>query len=258
MESRIDRAHAAMEASGDDDATRLRFFERLADAELFLLLAADATDDSLTPEIFALEDGDVALAFDREERLTDFTGRAAAVATLSGRTLVAMLAERGVGLGLNLGAPSETVLPTAVLAWLAETLSRRPDEVEARIEDVRAPAGLPGRVIEALSVKLTAAEGMARHAYLAGVTYADGRRSHLLAFVGAPLGAQRALAGAVSEALTFSGIEAGQIDVVFPDGTHPITAQLARVGLRFDIPEALPRLVRPAPGSDPDTPPRLR
>ncbi len=33
----LDRAHAAMEAMPQDDAARLRFFERLADVELFLL-----------------------------------------------------------------------------------------------------------------------------------------------------------------------------------------------------------------------------
>ena len=34
----LDAAHSAMTADPQDDAARLRFFERLADSELFLLL----------------------------------------------------------------------------------------------------------------------------------------------------------------------------------------------------------------------------
>ena len=37
-ETPLDLAFAAMQAAPDEDAPRLRFYERLADAELFLLL----------------------------------------------------------------------------------------------------------------------------------------------------------------------------------------------------------------------------
>ncbi len=258
METPIDRAHAAMVSAGEDDAARLRFFERLADAELFLLLASESKGDSLMPELFALEDGDVALAFDLEDRITAFVERAAPFAALSGRVLVAMLAERNIGLGLNLGAGSEILLPAQAIGWMAETLRQRPDEAEGTIAEIRAPLGLPDRLIEAFSVKLTGAEGLARHAYLAGVTYEGGVQSHLLAFTGTRPGAEPALSTAISEALTFSGIEAGQIDVIFLETTDPAAARLAKVGLRFDIPVPRQAPDRAPPGSDPDTPPRLR
>ena len=48
----LDTAHAAMQSAPDDDAARLRFFERLADAELFLLLTKEARDERLSPEVF--------------------------------------------------------------------------------------------------------------------------------------------------------------------------------------------------------------
>jgi hypothetical protein len=258
METPIDRAHAAMTAAEDDDQARLRFFERLADAELFLLLVSEAGGASLQPQIFGLEGGDVALAFDREDRLTDFVGQTAAYAALSGRALSAMLVGQGIGLGLNLGAPSQILLPSEALAWLAGVLAQGPDRAEGRARDVTSPTGLPENVVEAISVKLSAAQGLARHAYLAGVTYEDGRRGHLLAFTGAVPGAERALSGAISEALIFSGVEAGQIEVAFLIDTDPLTARLARVGLRFDLPGAEPPQGRAAPGSDPDAPPRLR
>ena len=43
----LDLAHAATEAAPQDDAARLRFYERLADGELFLLLEAEPTDTNL-------------------------------------------------------------------------------------------------------------------------------------------------------------------------------------------------------------------
>ena len=38
VETPLDRAHAKMQSASDQDAARLGFYERLADAELFLLL----------------------------------------------------------------------------------------------------------------------------------------------------------------------------------------------------------------------------
>ena len=89
--------------------------------------------------------------------------------------------------------------------------------------------------------------------------YTGGITGHLLGFVGALPDAQGALAQAAGEALTFSGIEAGAMDVGFFDANDPITPRLARVGLRFDLPQ--PAIVDQvefgAPGSDPAKPPKL-
>lgn len=82
----------------------------------------------------------------------------------------------------------------------------------------------------------------------------------MLGITGAKDGAEAPLARAVNEALVFSGIEAGALDVVFLSETDPFTARIARVGLRFDLPEPQePQRAAPtAPGSDPSKPPRLR
>ena len=73
----LDQAHAAMEAAPEDGAARMRFYERLADGELFLMLSAEPKGDDVSPEIFELEEGTFVLAFDRESRLADFAGRPA-------------------------------------------------------------------------------------------------------------------------------------------------------------------------------------
>lgn len=255
----LDQAHAAMEAAPEDDAARLRFYERLADTELFMLLGEEAAGDQITPELFEIEDQRFTLVFDREERLSQFVGRAAPYAGLPGRALVQMLAGQGIGLALNLEvAPSAMLVPAEAVDWLVATLAHGPDETEARLTEVSAPGGLPEVVVSGLDRKLAIAAGLARNAYLAAATYEDGARGHVLAYVDAVAGAEKALAAAASEALTFSGIEAGVMDVLFVRGSDPLAAHLAKVGLRFDLPELEIPQTPGAPGMDPDKPPKLR
>lgn len=255
----LDQAHAAMQAAPDDDTARLRFYERLADTELFMLLGEEATGDQVTPELFEIEDQRFTLVFDREERLGEFVGRAAPYAGVPGRALADMLAGQGIGLALNLEvAPSAMLVPAEAVDWLVQTLSHGPDETEARLTEVCAPGGLPEAVVTALDRKLAIAAGMARFAYLAAATYQDGARGRVLAFVDAVEGAEKALASAASEALTFSGIEAGVMDVLFVRASDPLAAHLAKVGLRFDLPELEVPDVPGAPGMDPAKPPKLR
>jgi hypothetical protein len=255
----LDTAHAAMENAPDDDALRLRFFERLADGELFLLLDKDPDGDRITPRIFDLEDGRFVLAFDREDRLAAFADGIAPYAALSGRALADLVRDQGLGLALNPDvAPSAMLLDAAAMVWLAETLAHAPQETEARARELFPPTGLPETLVTALDAKLASMTGRARLAYLAAVTYDTGARGHLLAFVGTIPGAEPALARAVNEAMTFSGLEAGTLDVVFLRASNPISGRLARVGLRFDLPQPAEAAPRPAPGSDPDTPPILR
>ena len=255
----LDAAHAAMQAAPDDDTLRLRFYERLADAELFLLLTEAPRGDSLSPETFEVAEGSFVLGFDREDRLTRFAGRPTPYAALSGRVIAGMLAGQGIGMGLNLDvAPSAILIPAAAMAWLSETVGQAPQEVEAHIHELSAPTGLPEVLLTALDTKLATAAGLARGAYLAGVRYDHGGQGHLLAFVDAVPGAEAALAKAAGEALTFSGIEAGAMDVGFFAASNPMTARLARVGLRFDLPEPPAPEAPGAPGTDPDRPPILR
>ncbi|MBJ3762482.1 SseB family protein [Maribius pontilimi] len=254
----LDDAHAAMEAAPDDDAARLRFYERLADGELFLLLTREPEGDALDPRLFETSQGAFVLVFDRAERLADFADGQAPFAALSGRILAAMLDGKGIGLALNPGvAPSSFLVPSDAVAWLAETLGQGPDEIEARPTELHPPGDLPERLLTALDAKLATATGLARMAYLVWASYETGVRSHMLAVIDPAFGAERALARAVREALVFSGLEAGALDVAFFDASDAMAARLAKVGLRFDIPKF--EAAQPvAPGSDPDAPPKLR
>jgi len=170
-----------------------------------------------------------------------------------------MLTGQGIGLALNLEvAPSAMLIPSEAVDWLVATLSHAPEETSARLTSLNAPTGIPVGVRDALARKLALAGGMAQRAYLAAATYDTGARGHVLVFVDAVDGAERALANAASEALTFSGIEAAAMDVMFCAVADPLAERLERVALRFDLPQPQERPARAAPGSDPDKPPRLR
>jgi len=255
----LDTVHAAMLARPEDDAPRLAFYGALAASELFVLLRGAPEGETADPALVEIEGAVHVLVFDREERLAAFAEGEAPYLALSGRALAEMLAGQGAGIGLNLGvAPSAFLAPPEAVEWMAERLSVRPAEVEARIEELFPPAGLPEALVQALDARLAAMGGRAGAAWLVAARYAGGGRGHLLAFSEPSPGAEGALARAVGEALAFSGLEAGALDVTFLPQGAPLEARLERVGLRFDLPE-LPVVQAPdAPGTDPDRPPLLR
>ncbi|MEM6761137.1 MAG: hypothetical protein AAF601_16820 [Pseudomonadota bacterium] len=146
------------------------------------------------------------------------------------------------------------------MGWLHDMIGQQPDAVEAKIVEVSAPKGLPDQLISALDARLATAMGLAQSAYLVAVTYDSGARGHVLAFVAAVPDAQNALSQTASEALTFSGIEAGAMDIGFFDADAPILKKMEAVALRFDLPQPqeIVTQVRAAPGSDPENPPKLK
>lgn len=259
--TRLDDAHAAMTQNEEDDSARLTFYSLLADTELFILLDAEADTDQITPRLFDLEDGPVVLAFDLEERLSAFVGGPVAYAALPGRVIAAQLAGQSVGLGLNIGdAPSSIILPSDVMNWLAATLATRPTEVAATPQGFSYPWGIPALVTERLLQKLGANPGLADAVLLAEVIYEQGRRGYMLAVLGAGSDAEVALAGAVSEAIVFSGLDMAELDVVFLAPDDPRAVTIEAVALRLDLPK-LAVAVKADPiavGKDPLKPPILR
>ena len=253
----LDRARTTMERS---DADRLRYYAALADTELCVLLEEEPQGQDISPRVLAVEGQQMVLAFDSEARLAGFANEVAPYAAMPGRILAQLLADAGLGLALNMGvAEVETVLPADALSWLTETLSADgPGEHDAQIRALHAPGQVPDILLEALGARLTSSAGLARKAVLALAELQSGERAFVLAIVGAEARAEPALARAVSEALTFSGVEAGYLDVLFlPDG-HAMVDRFSRVGMQFEIPQPqAPEVAPTAPGMDPNKPPRL-
>lgn len=247
-ETPLDAAFLAQDAD-PDPALRLRFHERVLDAELAVPLAAGA-EEPLAPQVFDLEDGRFVLAFNRDERLADFFGAPVEFAVLTGRRLVAALAGQGTGVGLNLGAPSATLLPPEAIDWLAAMAAREPEAREARLATFAAPA-VPRPLADALAAKLATMADAVPAAHLV----ASGADT-LLVLTGVTGGAQTGVAAAIAEAVRFTA-DGPAIDVAFAETGSAMAEAAARAGLRLALPEAKRR--EPAgPGMDPARPPRLR
>jgi SseB protein N-terminal domain len=255
----LDLAFAAMQADEADDVARLRYYGELANADLCLLLDKQAGATSLTPKVYDLENGPFVLVFEGEERLAGFVGTVAPCAHLAGRVIAGLLAGKGIGLAINLQGASSLLIPADAVDWLDGVLTQTPDVVDAVPEAIAAPGDLPADLLQALGTNLALAAGQADAAYLAAVTYQTGRRGHILVFAGAKVRAEAALVRATGEALVFSGLDAGEVDVAFLAAGDAMVAALSRVALRFDmgVPEVEP-VAAAAPGSDPARPPKLR
>ena len=261
METLLDRAFCAHQDMPDDHGLRLRFHERLLDAELFLLLREEATREALEPEVFALETGPVALVFDLDERLAAFLESPAEYAALSGRRIVALLAGQGLGLGLNLGvAPSSTLLPAEAVSWLAAMAAVAPAESDARVREFTAPRDIPQNLLESLAIKLGAMAAGIRSAHLVAARHHEGGEGALLALTGVPEAAQADVAAAVAEAVRFSGGATAALDVAFPSSESAVAQVVARVGWRLELPRGVepPVRARSGLGTDPERPPILR
>jgi hypothetical protein len=260
----LDHAHAEMQADPDDERAALRFYRLLTDTPLLLLLDREPVAENIEPRVFDLETGPVLLAFDSADRMAALADGPLAYAELPGRVIVAQMAGQGVGLGLNFGsdAPSETLLPPEAVEWLAQMVAAPAlEEVQAVPQGFFVPRNLPGALMDALTLTVAAAPGLARVAYLVGVRYGDGRVGHMLAILDAYPEARAPLAQAVAQAIGFSGLEAAEIDVTFLDGADPAVRGIAGAGVMFEFPPervAASAAVPAAPGSDPDKPPRLR
>lgn len=236
----LDKAHSLMENNADDASLRLGFYERLADSEMFLLLEEEPNGDRFKPMIFELEGGSFALIFDRSDRLVEFSETPSPFIALSGRVIVSLLHGKGIGLGINLTvASSSMLLPKENVDWLEETLSMRPKEVNEQLVGASAPVHLPEVLIKSIDMKLAMMQGLAKRAYLGEIEYASGIKSHVIAFVDALPEAENSIAAAISEALIFSGVAAGTLDVLFINSSDKICTILEKVGLRFDLPEVI-------------------
>lgn len=256
----LDQAHDAMEKSPENHGARLRFYERLADSELFVMLEREPSGQKIEPKIFPLEEARYLLVFDRIERLAEFSDQQAPYAALSGRKLVEMIKGQGLGFGVNLGvAPSSILVPATAIDWLAEALANDTAEVEAQVLDLIPPFDLPDDFLQALDRKLAAMAGAASQAYLAGTVFDDGTRGLLLGFVAAHPDAEPALRQAVTEAVSFSAQHLS-LDIAFLEAGTAMAGKLAVVGLGFDIPKPQsPAKPTPVPpGLDPAKPPKLR
>jgi len=109
-----------------------------------------------------------------------------------------------------------------------------------------------------LARKLDGLADLAEAAFLVEAGYTDGIRNRLLVIVGAEEQAAPAIAVAISEAVAFSGLEQGALDVTFAEAGSRIADQAEAVGHALELTSRAAVMGGPsAPGMNPDKPPRL-
>ena len=256
----LDRAHALMENQPDNIQLRLRFFERLADCELFMLLTEEAKKENLSPDLLSYQEAQFALVFDSEERLSRFSCQVSPYAAISGRVIVNMLSGQNIGIALNLNiAPSSYLLTAEGVDWLDNLIRQTPDEVEAKPVAFFPPSNLSSDLFHALDQKLKTTSGLAKEAWLSRVEYEDGHKGLLLTVIDARPGSEGALTKAAHEAVTFSAEDNIHFDVTFLTKTDKSLQIISRQGLRIELPQpALSKAAVPEmPEGDPKKPPKL-
>ncbi|MDT2075476.1 MAG: SseB family protein [Planktomarina sp.] len=255
----LERSIIMLEAAPDDTTRFSAVIERLVDAEVFLALEATTSDVEVKPRTVLLNAQEYIAIYDTELRLAEAIGGEAEYLTVSGRALVQMLESQNVGIALNPGTTAiGYIFELETLRWLALSLDERPNEMSEQITQVSPPPVLSPKALDALSIKLTAAQGLAEYAVLVEATGLNGAKNPTLFFVGLVPDAQADLAKLIQEYLQFS--EQGSLawDISYLAPTHSIVDKLLHVGLRFDLPAAEVAVDRPAPGSVPGQPPILR
>ncbi|MEM1360527.1 MAG: SseB family protein [Pseudomonadota bacterium] len=259
--TQLDVAQAKMAEKPDDEVSRLAYYGALADTELWVLLDKEPEDGQITPKLVPTGEGNFVMAFDSEERLADFARAPVPHLALPGRALIGFIAGQGVGLGVNVGvAPSETLLSSDTLAWLAPQLAQQPEELSPdRPVDFCPPSDLPEDLRNRLTARLAIGAGIARYAYLAGTVDATGQSGTLLAVVGALPGAETALAKAIAECVQFFSEQDREFKLAFLAENDPMIRHLEPVAHKIVFPEPKPveHKMPQAPGSDPDKPPIL-
>lgn len=209
-----------------DAPLRARMLSRLADTQLIVALVSEPEGDEVALRIFPLETGPVALACDGEDRLAGFFGGPVAYAAMPGRVLAGLLLPEGTGLLVNPGHPSEMLLDSGMLGWLAGALSGVPEPGEARLRLAAPAPETVAALAGPLAERLEDMGGLISGAALAGLAGQDG---HVLLIAGAGADHQRAIAKALAEALAFLPPQRGGVDISFSDLVPPAGA------LRFDL-----------------------
>lgn len=258
METALDRAQGAMQANPDDDTLRRAYYASVAAGEMFLLLDAPP-GDNLLPRIIEMDTVRYVLAFDTEERLATFAEGAAPYAAMSGRALIALVQGEGaaLGVGINLGVSEHAMLlPPEVLDWMAQKAAPEPALTERRLGAVFPPSSADAPLLAVLDRCVAGLAGQASGAWLVETRDED-TPVLLLAVTDAAPHMRGAIAGAVTEALQYAGLET-PMDTVFATGADRWLEPVERTGLRFDAPVP-PGAAHPAaPGMDPDRPPKLK
>lgn len=234
----LNKVFKEMSQNPENNDARLNYYGVLADTNLFLLLEQEPSNEILEPKFIQLEGKNFALAFDSEESLSEFYGEAAAFAQITGRVLAKMLLEEKIGLGINLGvSEGELLLPYEVVEWFVNVLDETPDLVQANPKKFLPANAFPEIMFQALQEKLEPAVGLFDEIWICAVEYNEDEISHLICLMGAQKSAQQAIVKSINEALFFTDINLGNIDVAHFNYDDEACSKIRAIGVKLEFPQ---------------------
>ena len=234
----LSKAFEEMSQNPENNDARLNYYGVLADANLFLLLEQEPSNEILEPKFIQLEGKNFALAFDSEESLSEFYGETAAFAQITGRVLAKMLLEENIGLGINLGvSEGELLLPYEVVEWFVNVLDETPDLVQASPKSFLPANAFPEIMFKALQEKLKPAVGLFDEIWICAVEYNEDETSHLICLMGVQNSAQQAIVKSINEVLSFTDIDLGNIDVAHFSYDDEACTKICEIGIKIEFPE---------------------
>jgi len=249
-----------------EEAAMAAFYDALAASVLYLPIEGDPEADDASPMALELEGGPTLLVFDTEARLADFVNKPMGYASASGRAVIEMAARAGAQIGVNFGpAPSATLLPADVVAWIAEALTT-PVEIRDLSQVLISPSQAPeAGLLEALAERLAEFSDVVAEAWLVQVESGEGTPGLALILLPAPDASGEGgdlaemLAEGVARAVQHATPGSPPPDLALvEEGAKPL-AVARRVGIGLHAVAEETQAAEPqAPGSDPAKPPKLR
>jgi len=261
-ETPLDRAARAAADPGAPADAQARVYALLLETALCVPVCPAGPDDAIRPQVFALSEGDAALAFDDDARMAAFFEGPTEYVALPGRALAALLADAGLGLGLNLGdAPSAMLLEAATMRWLAAQMGGALRADAAAAATVAPPRRADPALAAALAGRLAAFPGMVAEAWL--VRLEGGDEPGLTAALRlsptaarAPEALAEALAAELGRAAAPFAPSGETVAIAALETTSPLLAAARRLGAPLHAPPDAP--ARPAAAPAPPRPPKLR
>ena len=244
----------------DPNTDTMAYYHALLDQVLCVLLKDDPEHGDMALKVFETSQGTFAMGFDSETRLADFAGTSAYFAQMSARAVVQTLRDMGLGLGVNFDvAPSSTLLPADVVAWLAGQADAAPTEETAQIDEITALNALP-HWCDALKSAVEATD-TAQEMWLA-TAHIGGAPCMGVFYAALPDQIAPSIAKLTYDVVRFAYQEgdADHIQVVFLPHGDPLWLKLISVGHRIPLerPQEPAAPTSAGPGLDPSKPPILR
>lgn len=255
--SAYEKALHRFSQSAKSSADRSALLGVVARTEFHLLLLADSDGTSAEPFLLDVNNGKAAVVFDKLDLMAGFQDGVSNFISASGRDLAVMLHKENLLLTINPGCEDTSfILEQNTLEWMSAQTNLAPKTIEFSVKDIGPARDADIALVTALDEILPNMQGLAERLVVAGLTE-DAEKGMVIFFLNTQPGAEDTLTQLIHEMVTFSAGNIPDLNVGFVRNEDPLVNRLKEIGLHMQLPKLPVPTPRPAPGSDPDKPPKL-